>query len=116
MKTARSPKLRLLLAPVLSQLPIFPLDQVQLFPRALLPLYVFEPRYRELTADCLQRGGIMAVAALRPGFRDDYYGRPPVRRIVDPEHQQRRLGCRDIPRNDLHWCAPGGSNPVLLPL
>lgn len=81
-KTARSRKLRLLLAPVLSQLPIFPLDQVQLFPRALLPLYVFEPRYRELTADCLARGGIMAVAALRPGFADDYYGRPPVRRIA----------------------------------
>lgn len=81
-KTARSRKLRRLLAPVLSQLPIFPLDQVQLFPRALLPLYVFEPRYRELTAACLARGGIMAVAALRPGFRDDYYGRPPVRRIA----------------------------------
>jgi uncharacterized protein len=81
-KTARPLKLRRLLAPVLSQLPIFPLDQVQLFPRALLPLYVFEPRYRELTAACLERGGIMAVAALRPGFRDDYYGRPPVRRIA----------------------------------
>lgn len=81
-KTARALKLRRLLAPVLPQLPIFPLDQVQLFPRALLPLYVFEPRYRELTAACLERGGIMAVAALRPGFRDDYYGRPPVRRIA----------------------------------
>jgi len=82
MKTARSLRLRRLLAPALSRLPIFPLDQVQLFPRALLPLYVFEPRYRELTAACLERGGIMAVAALRPGFRDDYYGRPPVRRIA----------------------------------
>ena len=82
MKTARSRRLHRLLAPALEQLPIFPLDQVQLFPRALLPLYVFEPRYRELTAACLERGGIMAVAALRPGFRDDYYGRPPVRRIA----------------------------------
>ncbi len=80
--TAKSRKLHARLAPYLSALPIFPLDRVQLFPGAMLPLYVFEPRYRELTAACLERGGIMAVAALRPGFADDYYGRPPVRRIA----------------------------------
>ena len=33
----------------LQRLPIFPLYRVQLFPRAILPLYVFEPRYREMT-------------------------------------------------------------------
>ena len=80
--TARCPKLQALLAPFLPRLPIFPLNQVQLFPSAMLPLYVFEPRYRELTAACLLRGGIMAVAALRPGFRADYHGRPPVRRVA----------------------------------
>ena len=32
------------------RLPIFPLHQVQLFPRAMLPLYVFEPHYRVMTA------------------------------------------------------------------
>lgn len=80
--TARSRKLRQLLTPYLSELPIFPLYQVQLFPSAMLPLYVFEPRYRELTAACLERGGIMAIAALRPGFRAEYYGRPPIRRIA----------------------------------
>ncbi|HZS36205.1 MAG TPA: LON peptidase substrate-binding domain-containing protein, partial [Polyangia bacterium] len=30
----------------LDRLPIFPLPNVQLFPHALLPLHVFEPRYR----------------------------------------------------------------------
>ena len=33
-------------------LPLFPLPLV-LFPRAPLPLHVFEPRYRQLLADCL---------------------------------------------------------------
>jgi Lon protease-like protein len=79
---AKCRKLRRRLAPFLLKLPIFPLHKVQLFPRAILPLYVFEPRYRELTAACLERGGIMAVASLRPGFADAYSGRPPVRRIA----------------------------------
>ena len=33
-----------------SQLPLFPL-QIVLFPGALLPLYIFEPRYRQLLSD-----------------------------------------------------------------
>jgi Lon protease-like protein len=35
-------------------LAIFPLDVV-LFPGALLPLHIFEPRYRQLLADCLDQ-------------------------------------------------------------
>lgn len=34
-------------------LPLFPLAQVVLFPHTYLPLHVFEPRYRQLTADVL---------------------------------------------------------------
>jgi len=36
----------------LRRLPLFPLPLV-LFPRAPLPLHIFEPRYRRLLADCL---------------------------------------------------------------
>lgn len=81
-RRAKDSRLRERLEPHLAQLPIFPLYRVQLFPSSLLPLYVFEPRYRELTAACLERGGIMAVASLRPGFREQYEGRPPVRRVA----------------------------------
>jgi Lon protease-like protein len=45
-----------------SRLPLFPLNHV-LFPWELLPLHIFEPRYRRLLADCLegdQRFGITA--------------------------------------------------------
>lgn len=36
-----------------SRLPLFPLDVV-LFPGELLPLHIFEPRYRRMLADCLE--------------------------------------------------------------
>ncbi|HNN49909.1 MAG TPA: LON peptidase substrate-binding domain-containing protein [Pseudomonadota bacterium] len=64
------------------RLPIFPLHRVQLFPRAMLPLYVFEPRYREMTAACLAGDGLLAIAQLKPGFEKDYQGRPPVRAMA----------------------------------
>ena len=46
----------------LADLPVFPLPQVVLFPHAMLPLHVFEPRYRTMLAHCLATHRIMAVA------------------------------------------------------
>jgi uncharacterized protein len=63
---------------VLSSLPIFPLPNCVLLPGGLLPLHVFEPRYRDLTRHCLATHQTMGVARLRPGFESAYYGRPPV--------------------------------------
>jgi Lon protease-like protein len=62
----------------LSALPIFPLPNCVLLPGGLLPLHVFEPRYRELTRDCLAGHHLMGIARLRPGYETSYYGRPPV--------------------------------------
>jgi len=62
----------------LTSLPIFPLANCVLLPGGLLPLHVFEPRYRELTRDCLAGNQLMGVARLRPGYETAYYGRPPV--------------------------------------
>jgi Lon protease-like protein len=58
---------------------IFPLPNVTLFPHTVLPLHVFEPRYREMVKDCLAGDRRMAVAALEPGFESNYQGRPAVR-------------------------------------
>jgi uncharacterized protein len=66
----------------LEALPIFPLPDVVLFPHALLPLHVFEPRYREMTADVLAGTRLLAVARLRPGFEAEYAGRPPVHEMA----------------------------------
>jgi Lon protease-like protein len=62
----------------LTSLPIFPLPNCVLLPGGLMPLHVFEPRYRDLTRDCLAGPQLMAVARLRPGYETAYYGRPPV--------------------------------------
>jgi Lon protease-like protein len=61
--------------------PIFPLPQVQLFPHALLPLHVFEPRYRELIKDALAGSQLIALPLLEPGYEARYDERPPVRPI-----------------------------------
>jgi Lon protease-like protein len=67
------------LAPAeLAALSIFPLPEAALFPGTLLPLHVFEPRYRELVRDALAGGKTLAVARLKPGFEAEYDGRPPV--------------------------------------
>jgi Lon protease-like protein len=60
------------------EVPVFPLPDVVFFPDTLLPLHVFEPRYRQLVADCLAGDGRLVVAMLRPGWEKDYQGRPPV--------------------------------------
>ncbi len=39
------------------EIPIFPLPNVVFFPHTLLPLHVFEPRYRQMLADCLAGSG-----------------------------------------------------------
>lgn len=54
------------LADALDELPLFPLPEVVLFPRALLPLHVFEPRYRAMLRDCLRTHGALAVVQLDP--------------------------------------------------
>lgn len=58
--------------------PLFPLPNVVLFPRAVLPLHVFEPRYRLMMEQVLQGGQTLCMALLRPGWEADYYGAPAV--------------------------------------
>ena len=46
----------------LHRLPIFPLPGAVLLPYALIPLHVFEPRYRKMVRDCQAGAGVMALA------------------------------------------------------
>jgi len=59
-------------------LPIFPLPDVTFFPHTLLPLHVFEARYRAMVMDALARDRRLAVVKLRPGFEAAYAGKPAV--------------------------------------
>lgn len=52
--------------------PLFPLPDGVLFPHLVLPLHIFEERYREMTADALAGDRLIAMALLRPGWEPGY--------------------------------------------
>lgn len=61
------------------EVPLFPLPKLVLFPGTLLPLHIFEPRYRDMLADALTtESRLIAIAQLRPGWEPTYEGNPPV--------------------------------------
>jgi Lon protease-like protein len=61
---------------------LFPLPNVVLFPHVVQPLHIFEPRYREMTADALAGDRLIAPVLLQPGWEADYEGRPAIHPIL----------------------------------
>jgi ATP-dependent Lon protease len=70
------------LGPALDVLPIFPLPQTVLFPGALLPLHVFEPRYRAMVKDCLATHKAMAIALICETGERDTYKHPAIEKVA----------------------------------
>jgi len=62
--------------PVQRTIPVFPLPDVVFFPETVLPLHVFETRYRAMVKDALAADGTIAVALLQPGWEQRYEGSP----------------------------------------
>ncbi|MBN1210400.1 MAG: LON peptidase substrate-binding domain-containing protein [Myxococcaceae bacterium] len=63
-------------------LKVFPLPSAVLFPHSVIPLHIFEPRYRELVRDALEGDRVMALAQLEPGWEPLYAGRPAMQHIM----------------------------------
>lgn len=59
-------------------LPIFPLEGVVLFPGTVLPLHIFEPRYREMVGDALAGDRTIGIQTLAFDGGQDGSGRPRV--------------------------------------
>ena len=51
---------------------LFPLPKVVLFPLVTLPLHIFEPRYRQMTADALAGDRLITMILLKPGYEAQY--------------------------------------------
>lgn len=58
-------------------IPLFPLPGGFLFPHQMLPLHVFEPRYRQMVGDLLDGPGRLVIGALRADRASDV-DPPPV--------------------------------------
>src|SRR5262245_29834097 len=61
---------------------LFPLPNLVLFPGVTQGLHIFEPRYRQMTADALASDRLLAIVLLQPGFEADYEGRPPIYKVA----------------------------------
>jgi Lon protease-like protein len=56
--------------------PIFPLPEVVLFPHAVLPLHIFELRYRTMVREALSAERMIVLAVLLQGWDRDYFESP----------------------------------------
>ena len=59
-------------------IPVFPLQDVMLFPNVSRPLHIFEARYRAMVADALEGDRLIGMVMLEPGYEAEYEGRPPI--------------------------------------
>lgn len=88
--------------PLPTIVPLFPLPNVVLFPQVLLPLHIFEPRYREMVRDVAAGDEVVGMILLRADGEDFH----------DPGSDVYGVGCagRMIRKIDL---ADGRSNILL---
>lgn len=75
------------------RLPLFPLSSPVLFPGGVVPLHVFEPRYRQMTQDALRDARAFGMATVRPEHLEAMAGDPPLYPVgcAGVIHQSRRL-------------------------
>lgn len=64
------------------RLPLFPLPNVVHFPNVVLPLHVFEPRYRKMVKDALEGDRLIGIVLLKPGFEAEYGACPEVHEVA----------------------------------
>src|SRR5713226_7039685 len=50
---------------------LFPLPNLVLFPQTIEPLHIFEPRYRQMTADALATDRLIAMVLLKSGSEEE---------------------------------------------
>jgi len=61
---------------------LFPLPEFFFFPGTVMPLRIFEPRYRQMVEDLLDRSGRLVLGAIVPGHESEAMGAPPVHPVA----------------------------------
>ena len=62
----------------IDSLALFPLSDVVLLPEVSVPLYIFEPRYRQMTQDALEGSMQIGMVTVRPDSVGEMAGDPPI--------------------------------------
>jgi uncharacterized protein len=88
---------------------LFPLPDVVLFPHALLPLHIFEPRYRQMTEDALAGDRLVTMVQIRTSPTGSHWLEPvPImdvgclgkivqhERLADGRFNFLLLGCKRV--------------------
>jgi len=60
---------------------IFPLPSTVFFPKTILPLHIFEPRYRKMISDVQAGNQLIGMVLLAPGWENSYYENPEIVQI-----------------------------------
>jgi len=53
-----------------ADVPVMVLPGAALFPNSLLPLFIFEERYRDMLSYCLERNRMFCIAQMKPGISE----------------------------------------------
>ncbi len=61
---------------------LFPLPGLVFFPHTVQALHIFEPRYRQMTADALAGDKMIALVLLGDDWEEDYDHRPGIARVA----------------------------------
>jgi Lon protease-like protein len=92
-----------------SQCRFFPLPNLVLFPHAILPLHIFEPRYRQMTEDALADDQLVTIVQVKPMSHGTTWTEPvPImqvgclgrivqhERLMDGRYNFLLLGCKRV--------------------
>ncbi|MCF8721547.1 LON peptidase substrate-binding domain-containing protein [Nitrospina gracilis] len=60
---------------------LFPLPTSVFYPKTYLPLHIFEPRYRKMIQDSIDRGQWIGMVLLEPGYEEEYFARPAIKQV-----------------------------------
>ena len=65
-----------------SRVSLFPLPELVVFPHAMQPLHIFEPRYCEMLAESLATNQLIAMSTLTGGINTQSAANPPIASTV----------------------------------
>ena len=62
----------------LKTISLFPLPNSVFYPGTVLPLHIFEERYRKMIDDAIDSGQWIGMVLLKPGYEEEYNGSPDI--------------------------------------